>query len=507
MTRYASPGQPGSAVSFAQRYDHFIGGEYVKPVKGEYFDNITPVTGERFTEIARGTHEDVERALDAAEAAAPAWGRTSPAERAAILNGIADRMEAELTRLAVAETWDNGKPIREPVIADIPLAIDQFRYFAAAIRTQEGTISQLDDNTAAYHFNEPLGVVAQIVPWNVPLFLTSWKLAPALAAGNAVVLKPAEQTPASIHVWLDLVADLLPPGVLNVVNGFGPEAGKPLASSKRIRKVSFTGGTETGRDILSYTSANIVPTTLELGGKNPNIFFADVAAEKDAFYDKALEGFTMFTLVEGEACQCPSRALIQSSIYDQFLGDAKQRTESVKLGHPLDDETMVGALVSEEQYRKVLSYIEQGKKEGAKTLAGGGAADLGGELSGGFYVTPTLFEGDHSMSIFQQELFGPIVCATSFSDFDDAIRLANSTEYALGAGVWTRDAGTAYRAGRAIQAGTVFTNCYHQYTAHSAIGGYGQSGMGRENHKMALNDYQQTKNLLVSYSPDALGFF
>ncbi|MBV9161411.1 MAG: aldehyde dehydrogenase family protein [Pseudonocardiales bacterium] len=506
VTRYVAPGQPGSIVSFADRYDHFIGGEYVPPVRGAYFDNPTPVTGQVFSEVASG-EEDVELALDAAEAAAPAWGRTAPAGRAAVLNAIADRMEANQIKLALAETWDNGKAIREPLLADIPLAIDQFRYFGAAIRAQEGTIAQIDEDTAAYHFREPLGVVGQIVPWNVPLFLSSWKLAPALAAGNTVVLKPAEQTPASIHVWLSLVADLLPPGVVNVINGFGPEAGKPLASNRRVRKVSFTGETSTGRLILQYTSENIVPTTLELGGKNPNVFFADVAARRDAFYDKALEGFLMFTLVQGEVCQCPSRALIQSSIYEEFMTDVTARTEAIKIGHPLDTDTMIGAIVSKEQFRKVLSYLEIGKREGAKVRTGGERANLGGELASGYYITPTIFEGDHSMRVFQEEIFGPVVSATRFADFDEAITLANCTSYGLGAGVWTRDITTAYRAGRAIQAGTVFTNCYHQYAAHSAVGGYGQSGIGRENHKMALDDYQQIKNIVFNYSENALGFF
>ncbi len=507
MTRYAAPGQPDSVVSYRSRYDHFIGGEYVPPAKGQYFENPTPVTGQPFTEVARGTAEDVEHALDAAHGAAAAWGRTSPAERAAVLLRIADRMEANLEALAVAETWENGKPIREALAADIPLAIDHFRYFAGVIRAQEGTLSQIDEDTVAYHFHEPLGVVAQIIPWNFPILMAAWKLAPALAAGNAVVLKPAEQTPASIHVLLELVADLIPPGVVNVVNGFGVEAGKPLASSPRVAKVAFTGETTTGRLIMQYASENIVPVTLELGGKSPNIFFADVARERDEFYDKALEGFTMFALNQGEVCTCPSRALIQESIYEEFLADALERTKAIKQGHPLDTETMVGAQASNDQLEKILSYIEIGKAEGARVLTGGERVDLGGELSGGYYVAPTVFEGHNRMRIFQEEIFGPVVSVTRFADLDDAVKIANETLYWLGAGVWSRDVTTAYRVGRAIQAGRVWTNCYHLYPAHAAFGGYKQSGIGRETHRMMLEHYQQTKNLLVSYSPRALGFF
>lgn len=507
MAKYAAPGQPGSVVTYRDRYDHFIGGEYVPPAKGGYFANPTPVTGEEFTEIARGTAEDVERALDAAHGAARAWGRTSPADRANVLNRIADRIEANLEMLAVAESWENGKPVRETLAADLPLAVDHFRYFAGVIRAQEGGISQIDEDLVAYHFQEPLGVVAQIIPWNFPLLMATWKLAPALAAGNAVVLKPAEQTPASIHVLMELIADLLPPGVLNVVNGFGVEAGKPLASSRRVAKVAFTGETTTGRLIMQYASENIIPVTLELGGKSPNVFFADVAAQRDAFYDKALEGFTMFALNQGEVCTCPSRALIQDSVYDGFLGDAIERTKAIKQGNPLDTETMIGAQASNDQLEKILSYIDIGRQEGAKVLTGGERADLGGELSGGYYVTPTIFEGDNKMRIFQEEIFGPVVAVTSFSDYDDAMKTANDTLYGLGAGVWSRDGSVAYRAGRDIQAGRVWVNNYHAYPAHAAFGGYKQSGIGRENHRVMLDHYQQTKNLLVSYSPNALGFF
>ena len=507
MTKYAAPGQAGSVVSYRPRYDHYIGGEYVPPASGKYFENPTPVTGEVFTEIARGTAEDVDRAVHAAQGASAAWGRTAAADRAAVLNKIADRMEQNLELLAVAESWENGKPVRETLAADIPLAIDHFRYFAGAIRAQEGSLSQIDADTVAYHFHEPLGVVAQIIPWNFPLLMATWKLAPAIAAGNAVVLKPAEQTPASIHVLLDLIGDLIPPGVLNVVNGFGVEAGKPLAQHPGIRKVAFTGETTTGRLIMQYASENLIPVTLELGGKSPNIFFADVADHRDAYYDKALEGFAMFALNQGEVCTCPSRALIQSSIYDQFLPDAVERVKNIKQGHPLDTDTQVGAQASNDQLEKILSYIDIGTREGAKALTGGQKADLGGELAGGYYVQPTVFEGDNKMRIFQEEIFGPVVSVTKFDDYDDAIKTANDTLYGLGAGVWSRSGDIAYRAGRDIQAGRVWTNCYHAYPAHAAFGGYKQSGVGRETHKMMLDHYQQTKNLLVSYSPDALGFF
>ena len=507
MTKYAAPGTEGSVVAYESRYDHFIGGEYVPPAKGGYFENPTPVTGENFTEVARGTAEDVERALDAAHGAAPAWGKTPAAERASLLNRIADRMEENLEVLAVAESWENGKPVRETLAADIPLAIDHFRYFAGAIRAQEGSISEIDGDTVAYHFHEPLGVVGQIIPWNFPLLMATWKLAPALAAGNAVVLKPAEQTPASIHVLLSLIADLLPPGVVNVVNGFGVEAGKPLASSNRIAKIAFTGETTTGRLIMQYASENIIPVTLELGGKSPNIFFNDVASARDAFYDKALEGFALFALNQGEVCTCPSRALIQAGIYDDFLGEAVERTKAIRQGHPLDTETMIGAQASNDQYEKILSYIDIGRKEGAKVLTGGEPADLGGELSGGYYVQPTVFEGHNKMRIFQEEIFGPVVSVTRFDDYADAMKIANDTLYGLGAGVWSRDANTAYRAGRDIQAGRVWVNNYHAYPAHAAFGGYKQSGIGRETHKMMLEHYQQTKNLLFSYSTNKLGLF
>ncbi|WP_306363538.1 aldehyde dehydrogenase [Nocardia sp. CC227C] len=507
MTVFARPGTPDAAMSFQPRYDNWIGGEWVAPVQGRYFENPTPVTGQTFCEVARGTAEDIELALDAAHAAAPAWGKTSAAERAVLLNKIADRIEENLEAIALAESWDNGKPIRETLNADIPLAIDHFRYFAGAIRAQEGSLSEIDADTVAYHFHEPLGVVGQIIPWNFPILMATWKLAPALAAGNAVVLKPAEQTPASIMYLISVIGDLLPPGVVNIVNGFGVEAGKPLASSPRIKKIAFTGETTTGRLIMQYASQNLIPVTLELGGKSPNIFFSDVLAANDDFQDKALEGFAMFALNQGEVCTCPSRALIQSDIYDDFLAAAVVRTKAVRQGDPLDTDTMIGAQASNDQLEKILSYIEIGKGEGATLLTGGERADLGGDLAGGYYVQPTVFAGDNAMRIFQEEIFGPVVSVTRFVDYDDAIKTANDTLYGLGAGVWSRDGGVAYRAGRDIQAGRVWTNTYHQYPAHAAFGGYKQSGIGRENHHMMLEHYQQTKNLLVSYAPKAQGFF
>ncbi|MCC3278031.1 aldehyde dehydrogenase family protein [Arthrobacter sp. zg-Y40] len=507
MSVYAQPGTEGAKVTFKPRYENWIGGEWVAPVKGQYFENVSPVTGKPFCEVARGTSEDIDLALDAAHKAAGAWGKTAVAERALVLNRIADRIEANLEMLAVAETWDNGKPVRETLAADLPLAVDHFRYFAGAIRAQEGSISQIDDNTTAYHFHEPLGVVGQIIPWNFPILMATWKLAPALAAGNAVVLKPAEQTPASIMVLMELIADLLPAGVLNVVNGFGVEAGKPLASSNRIRKIAFTGETTTGRLIMQYASQNLIPVTLELGGKSPNIFFSDVAAADDAFYDKALEGFNMFALNQGEVCTCPSRALVQDSMYDSFMADALARTAQMVQGNPLDTNTMVGAQASNDQLEKILSYLDIGRQEGAKVLAGGSRRILDGDLADGFYVEPTVFEGSNSMRIFQEEIFGPVVSVTRFSDYGEALAIANDTLYGLGAGVWSRDGNTAYRAGRDIQAGRVWVNNYHAYPAHAAFGGYKSSGIGRENHAMMLDHYQQTKNLLVSYAENKQGFF
>ncbi len=507
MTVYSAPGSADSPVTVQSRYGHFIGGRFVDPIKGQYFENIAPATGQPFTEIARGTAEDIEAALDAAHAAADGWGRMAPAERSNRLLKVADIMEANLEDLAIAECWDNGKAVRETLAADLPLAIDHFRYFAGALRAQEGGVSEIDENTIAYHFHEPLGVVGQIIPWNFPILMAVWKLAPALAAGNCVVLKPAEQTPWSILKLAELIGDVLPPGVLNIVNGFGVEAGKPLASNKRIAKIAFTGETTTGRLIMQYASQNIIPVTLELGGKSPNIFFDDVTAAHDAYFDKSLEGFTMFAFNQGEVCTAPSRALVQSSIASDFLPAAVERVEAIIQGNPLDTATTMGAQASNDQLEKILSYLDIGRQEGAKVLTGGARADLGGELSGGYFVQPTVFQGDNSMRIFQEEIFGPVVSVTTFDDEADALKIANDTLYGLGAGVWTRDGGRAYRMGRGIKAGRVWTNCYHQYPAHAAFGGYKQSGIGRENHKMMLDHYQQTKNLLVSYSPDALGFF
>ncbi|XSG81660.1 MAG: aldehyde dehydrogenase [Methyloligella sp. ZOD6] len=496
-----------SRVAIRSRYDNFIGGKWVAPAEGQYFDNISPLTGKPVCQVARSTAADIETALDAAHEAKDSWGKTSPAKRAELLNKIADRMQENLDILSQIETIDNGKPIRETRMADIPLAIDHFRYFAACIRTQEGSIGELDDNTVAYHFHEPLGVVGQIIPWNFPILMAAWKIAPALAAGNCIVLKPAEQTPMSIMVLMDLVGEILPAGVLNVVNGFGVEAGKPLAQSKRIAKIAFTGETTTGRLIMQYATENLIPVTLELGGKSPNVFFADVMAEDDDFFSKALEGFAMFALNQGEVCTCPSRALVQKSIYDRFMEQAIKRVERIRQGDPLDPKTMIGAQASNDQLEKILSYIDIGKEEGAKVLTGGERAKLDGELAEGYYVKPTVLEGNNKMRVFQEEIFGPVLAVTTFEDEEEALQIANDTLYGLGAGVWTRNINTAYRMGRGIQAGRVWTNCYHLYPAHAAFGGYKKSGIGRENHKMMLDHYQQTKNMLVSYSPKPMGFF
>ena len=494
-------------IAIRSKYDNYIGGEWVAPTKGQYFDNPSPVTGKTVCQVARGTAEDIELALDAAHAAKDAWGKSSPAERANILNKIADRMEEKLDLLAMVETIDNGKPIRETTNADIPLAIDHFRYFAGCVRAQEGGISEIDHETIAYHFHEPLGVVGQIIPWNFPILMAVWKLAPALGAGNCVVLKPAEQTPMSIMVLMDVIGDLLPPGVLNVVNGFGVEAGKPLAQNKRIAKIAFTGETTTGRLIMQYATESLIPVTLELGGKSPNIFFADVMDADDDYFDKCLEGFAMFALNQGEVCTCPSRVLIQESNYEKFIARAIERVKAIKMGSPLDPSTMIGAQASNDQLEKILSYIDIGKAEGAKILTGGERAQHDGEFSDGYYMEPTIIEGNNRMRVFQEEIFGPVVAVTTFKDEADALAIANDTLYGLGAGVWSRNGTTAYRMGRGIQAGRVWTNCYHLYPAHAAFGGYKQSGIGRENHKMMLDHYQQTKCLLVSYSAKALGFF
>jgi aldehyde dehydrogenase len=503
--------QPKSAdfskAPFAKSYDNYINGTWRKPHSGKYFDNVSPLTGKTICAIARSDAHDIEAALDAAHAAKDAWGRTSVTERANILLKIADRMEANLGQLALAETWDNGKPIRESTYVDVPLAIDHFRYFASSIRAQEGSIGEIDHDTVAYHFHEPLGVVGQIIPWNFPLLMACWKLAPALAAGNCVVLKPAEQTPASIMAWIELVGDLLPKGVLNIVNGFGLEAGKPLASSQRIAKIAFTGETTTGRLIMQYASQNIIPVTLELGGKSPNIFFEDVCDADDDYLDKAIEGFVMFAVNQGEVCTCPSRALIHEKIYDRFMERALKRVAAINQGSPLDLNTMMGAQASSEQMEKILSYLDIGKKEGAEVLIGGERHVQPGEMAGGYYIKPTVFKGHNKMRVFQEEIFGPVVSVTTFKDEAEALAIANDTLYGLGAGVWSRNANTCYRFGRAIQAGRVWTNCYHAYPAHAAFGGYKQSGIGRENHKMMLDHYQQTKNMLVSYSTKKLGFF
>ncbi len=506
---YAYPNTQNSPVQFREKYDNFINGEWVPPADGEYFDNPSPIDGKTICQVARSKAADIEKALDAAHAAKDAWGKTSVTERANILLKIADKMEAHLEHIAIAECYENGKPVRETLAADIPLAIDHFRYFASAIRAQEGGISQIDDDTVAYHFHEPLGVVGQIIPWNFPILMGVWKLAPALAAGNCVVLKPAEQTPASLLYMLDIIgiADILPKGVINVVNGFGFEAGKPLASNPRINKVAFTGETTTGRLIMQYASENIIPVTLELGGKSPNIFFADVMDEDDDFLDKAVEGLVMFALNQGEVCTCPSRALVHESIYDEFIKRCIERVKAIKMGNPLDTDTMIGAQASSDQLEKILSYLDIGKKEGAKVLIGGEQAKHDGELADGYYVQPTIFEGTNDMRVFQEEIFGPVLAVTTFKDDDEAMSIANDTLYGLGAGIWTRSVHKAYRFGRGIQAGRVWTNCYHLYPSHAAFGGYKQSGIGRENHLMMLSHYQQTKNMLVSYSPKAMGFF
>ncbi|WP_374266077.1 aldehyde dehydrogenase [Zoogloea sp.] len=504
---YALPGSADAKVQYKSKYDNFIGGQWVAPVKGEYFDVITPITGKPYTKAARSTAEDIELALDAAHAAADKFGRTPAAERANLLLKIADRLEANLEKLAYAETVDNGKPIRETLNADIPLAVDHFRYFAGCLRSQEGSLSEIDENTVAYHFHEPLGVVGQIIPWNFPILMAAWKLAPAIGAGNVVVLKPAESTPISILVLVELIADLLPPGVLNIVNGFGREAGMPLATSKRIAKIAFTGSTATGRVIAQAAATSLIPATLELGGKSPNVFFEDIAAADDEFFDKAVEGLVLFAFNQGEVCTCPSRALIQESIYDKFIERAVARVKLIKQGSPLDTDTMIGAQASADQLSKIKAYLEIGKGEGAQVLVGGDQAHLDGELAGGYYVQPTLFKGHNKMRIFQEEIFGPVLAVTTFKDEAEALAIANDTVYGLGAGVWSRDGSRAFRMGRNIKAGRVWTNCYHAYPAHAAFGGYKESGIGRETHKVMLDHYQQTKNLLVSYSPNKLGFF
>jgi len=492
---------------FKARYDNFIGGEWAPPSTGQYFADHSPINGERIAEFAMSGEADVERALDAAHRAKPGWARLAPAERAQLLGRVADRLEQNLELLALAETIDNGKPIRETRAADVPLAIDHFRYFAGCIRAEEGAISTIDSDTIAYHFREPLGVVGQIIPWNFPLLMAAWKIAPALAAGNCTVIKPASQTPLSLLMLAELTADILPPGVLNVVTGPGRSVGQAIAANPRIAKVSFTGETVTGRQIMHYAADHLIPQTMELGGKSANIFMADVMAEEDAFFDKALEGFALFAFNKGEVCTCPSRALVHESIFDRFLERALARVGAIRQGNPLDPAVQIGAQASEDQLHKILSYIEIGKAEGAQCLIGGARALPGGELDRGFFVQPTVFVGENHMRIFQEEIFGPVLSVTRFSSVDEAIAIANDTPYGLGAGVWSRNGNTAYRVGRALEAGRVWTNCYHQYPAHAAFGGYKASGFGRENHRMMLDHYQQTKNLLVSYDEHALGLF
>ncbi|WP_026759093.1 acetaldehyde dehydrogenase ExaC [Sediminimonas qiaohouensis] len=507
MNQAVSLSKERSKSPFRTRYDNFIGGKFVPPVKGEYFGNVTPIFGEVVCEVACSTAEDVELALDAAHAAKDAWGKTSAAERSNVLLKIADRIEENLDQIAMAETWDNGKPIRETTAADIPLTVDHFRYFAGVLRAQEGNMSEIDHDTVAYHFHEPLGVVGQIIPWNFSILMAAWKLAPALAAGNCIVLKPAEQTPAAIMVMAELIADLLPAGVLNIVNGYGPDVGGPLARSPRIAKIAFTGSTETGRKIMEAATVNLIPVTLELGGKSPNIFFSDVMAQDDAFLDKAVEGFVLFAFNQGEVCTCPSRALIQEDIYEEFIARCIERVKAIKQGDPRDPETMVGAQASQEQQDKILSYLTIGVEEGAEVLTGGEAAHFDGDLGGGFYIQPTILKGHNQMRVFQEEIFGPVVSVTTFKTEEEALAIANDTMYGLGAGVWTRDGTRAYRFGRNVEAGRVWVNNYHAYPAHAAFGGYKQSGIGRETHKMMLDHYQQTKNMLVSYNPNKLGFF
>ena len=497
----------GVKIPYKAKYDNFIGGKWVAPVKGEYFDVISPITGKNYTQAARSSAEDVELALDAAHAITEKWAKTSTTERANILLKIADRIEANLELIATADTVDNGKPIRETMNADIPLTVDHFRYFAGAIRAQEGGISEIDNDTVAYHFHEPLGVVGQIIPWNFPILMAAWKLAPALAAGNCVVLKPAEFTPISILILMEVIADLVPPGVINIVNGYGREVGAPLANSKRIAKIGFTGSTATGRAIATAAASNLIPATLELGGKSPNIFFADIMDADDAFFDKCIEGLVLFAFNQGEVCTCPSRAIIQESIYDKFIARVLERVKAIKQGSPLDPNTMLGAQASQDQLNKIMNYIEIGKQEGAEVLIGGERNMLTGDIADGYYVQPTLLKGHNKMRVFQEEIFGPVLAVTTFKDEADALAIANDTIFGLGAGVWSRDGSVAYRMGRGIKAGRVWTNCYHAYPAHAAFGGYKESGIGRENHKMMLDHYQQTKCLLVSYSPNKLGFF
>ncbi|MBL4279777.1 aldehyde dehydrogenase [Vibrio fluvialis] len=504
---YAQPGTNNAIFNFKSHYDNYIGGQWVKPVNGEYFDNISPVNGQVYCQVARSGAEDINLALDAAHEVRAKWGKTSVAERANILLKIADRVEANLEKLAFVETWENGKPIRETLAADLPLVVDHFRYFAGCIRAQEGSAAEIDANTAAYHFPEPIGVVGQIIPWNFPMLMAAWKLAPAIAAGCCVVLKPAEQTPTSILVLMETIGDLLPPGVVNVVNGYGAEAGQALATSNRIAKLAFTGSTDVGHHILKCAAESLIPSTVELGGKSPNIYFADVFDHEDAYLEKCLEGTLLAFFNQGEVCTCPSRVLIHESIYDKFIAKLVERAKTIKQGNPLDSDTQVGAQASQEQFDKILSYLEIGRQEGAQVLCGGEVAQQQGDISQGYYIQPTMLAGHNKMRVFQEEIFGPVIAITTFKDEAEALAIANDTEYGLGAGVWTRDTNLAYRMGRNIEAGRVWINCYHAYPAHAAFGGYKKSGIGRETHKMMLDHYQNTKNLLVSYDVSPLGFF
>ena len=504
---YIAPNQANSKVNFKSRYGNFIGGQWVAPVKGEYFENISPINGKTFCEIPRSTAEDIELALDAAHAAKEAWGKTSVTDRSNILLRIADRLEQNLETLAIAETWDNGKAIRETLAADIPLAVDHFRYYAGCIRAQEGTLSDIDENTVAYHYHEPLGVVGQIIPWNFPILMAAWKLAPALVTGNCVILKPAEQTPASILILMELIEDLIPAGVLNIVNGYGKEAGQALASSPRIAKIAFTGSTPVGSKIMQCAAENIIPSTVELGGKSPNIFFADVMEQEEAFISKCVEGAVLAFFNQGEVCTCPSRLLIQESIYDAFIAKVIERSQQIKRGDPLNIETMVGAQASKQQFEKIQEYLKIGKDEGAEVLIGGSTESLEGDFSEGYYIQPTLLKGHNKMRVFQEEIFGPVVSVTTFKDEAEALQIANDTEFGLGAGLWTRDSNRIHRMARGIQAGRVWVNCYHNYPAHAAFGGYKKSGIGRETHKMMMDHYQQTKNVLISHDVNPLGFF
>ena len=504
---YSAPNQPNSKVNLKSQYENYIGGNWQAPIKGAYFDNISPVTGQVFCKIPRSTADDIELALDAAHKVKDSWGKTSVTDRSNILLKIADRMEQNLELLAIVETWDNGKAVRETLAADVPLAVDHFRYFAGCIRAQEGTIGEIDEKTVAYHFHEPLGVVGQIIPWNFPLLMACWKLAPALASGNCVILKPAEQTPLSILILMEIMGDLLPAGVLNIVNGYGKEAGQALATSTRIAKIAFTGSTPVGSHIMKCAAENIIPSTVELGGKSPNVFFEDVLDHEDEFVSKCIEGAVLAFFNQGEVCTCPSRLLVQESIYDEFITKVIERAKLIKRGNPLDTETMVGAQASKQQFDKIMDYVEIGKKEGAEVLVGGKIETLEGEFGDGYYIQPTVMKGNNKMRIFQEEIFGPFISVTTFKDEAEALEIANDTEFGLGAGVWTRDMNRAYRMGRGIQAGRVWTNCYHHYPAHAAFGGYKKSGVGRETHKMMLDHYQQTKNMLVSYDINPLGFF